>query len=158
MEEPTQETVSAEELLPAEPAPGQETPPGDPALRAVLEAIVYVTEEPLTKPQIAAALGAPLEVIEKLLGEITAEYDKPEHGIAIREIAGGYKMATKPEHHDAVRREGLVVIVVVEDRPVRGNQVQAHQPRKEAADGEEDGGAQGDAGPQAQVRVSGTRA
>ncbi|MFY9725364.1 MAG: SMC-Scp complex subunit ScpB, partial [Bryobacteraceae bacterium] len=31
------------------------------------------------------------------------EFDKPEHGLAIREVAGGYKMATKAEHHDAVR-------------------------------------------------------
>ena len=32
-----------------------------------------------------------------------AEYAKPEHGLSIREIAGGYKMATKAEHHEAVR-------------------------------------------------------
>ena len=38
-----------------------------------------------------------------LLDELIAEYDKPEHGVTIREVAGGYKMATKPEHHEAVR-------------------------------------------------------
>ena len=32
-----------------------------------------------------------------------AEYDKPEHGLTVREVAGGYKMATKAEHHDAIR-------------------------------------------------------
>src|SRR6266516_4335057 len=90
--------VSAEELLPqAEPVADS------PALRAVLEAIVYITEEPLTKAQIASALNAPPELVEKLLAELTAEYEKPEHGLAIREIAGGYKMATKAEHHEAVR-------------------------------------------------------
>ena len=90
--------VSAEELLPqAEPVADS------PSLRAVLEAIVYITEEPLTKAQIASALNAPPELVEKLLAELTAEYEKPEHGLAIREIAGGYKMATKAEHHDAVR-------------------------------------------------------
>ena len=31
------------------------------------------------------------------------EFGKPEHGLSIREIAGGYKMATKAEHHEAVR-------------------------------------------------------
>ena len=31
------------------------------------------------------------------------EFDKPEHGLAVKEVAGGYKMATKAEHHDAVR-------------------------------------------------------
>ena len=95
--------VSAEELLPAnEPQP--ESPPRtDSELRAVLEAIVYVTEEPLTKAQISSALGVTPEQVATLLAELTAEYEKPEHGLAIREIAGGYKMATKAEHHDAVR-------------------------------------------------------
>src|SRR5882672_6556822 len=72
-------------------------------LKAVLEAIIYVTEEPLTKAQIAGALGAPLEQVEKLLSELAAEYEKPEHGLSVREVAGGYKMATKAEHHEAVR-------------------------------------------------------
>ena len=38
-----------------------------------------------------------------LLAELVAEYEKPEHGLTVREVAGGYKMATKAEHHDAVR-------------------------------------------------------
>src|SRR5712691_2208449 len=84
--------VSAEELLPeVEPAP--EPPSADETkIKAVLEAIIYVTEEPLTKAQIAGALGAPPELVEKLLA-----------GLAVREVAGGYKMATKAEHHEAVR-------------------------------------------------------
>jgi segregation and condensation protein B len=97
------ETVQAsmEELLAeAEPAaPGVE----DAQLRAVLEAIIYVAEEPLTLAQIAAALREPAERIRKVLEELAAEYDKPEHGITVREVAGGYKMATKPEHHEGVR-------------------------------------------------------
>src|SRR6266446_8482214 len=95
--------VSAEELLPqAEPAP--EPPSADETkIKAVLEAIIYVTEEPLTKAQIAGALGAPPELVDKLLAELAAEYEKPEHGLAVREVAGGYKMATKAEHHEAVR-------------------------------------------------------
>src|SRR6266849_9557141 len=95
--------VSAEELLPeVEPAP--EPPSADETkIKAVLEAIIYVTEEPLTKAQIAGALGAPPELVDKLLAELAAEYDKPEHGLSVREVAGGYKMATKAEHHEAVR-------------------------------------------------------
>jgi hypothetical protein len=34
---------------------------------------------------------------------LMAEFDKPEHGVSIKEVAGGYKMATKAEHHEAVR-------------------------------------------------------
>jgi segregation and condensation protein B len=42
-------------------------------------------------------------VIKKVLGELIAEYATDGRGIEIREIAGGYRMATKPEFHDAVR-------------------------------------------------------
>ena len=94
------ETVSMDELLPA----AEEMPPvADAELRAVIEAIVYVAEEPLTVAQLAAALVQPAERVSELLRQLTAEFDKPEHGIAIREVAGGYKMATKAEHHDRVR-------------------------------------------------------
>lgn len=42
-------------------------------------------------------------VIRKLLDELIADYAIDGRGIEIREIAGGYRMATKPECHDAVR-------------------------------------------------------
>src|SRR5580700_6675562 len=72
-------------------------------LKAILEAIVYVTDKPLSAQQMAAALGHPLDKVKRLLDEITAEFSKPEHGLSVREVAGGYKMATKAEHHEAVR-------------------------------------------------------
>lgn len=75
----------------------------DANLRAVLEAIVYVTEEPLSVDQIADALAEPRERVEKLLELLVAEFERPEHGVTIREVAGGYKMATKAEHHERVR-------------------------------------------------------
>jgi len=75
----------------------------DAQLQAILEAIVYITDEPLTAQQIAAAIVQPLDKIKRLLDQLVAEYAKVEHGLTIREIAGGYKMATKAEHHEAVR-------------------------------------------------------
>ncbi len=92
--------VAMDELLPlaAEPAVLEDAP-----LKAVLEAIVYIADEPLTLAQLATALEQPAARIAALLEELIAEFDKPGHGITIREVAGGYKMATKAEHHDAVR-------------------------------------------------------
>lgn len=72
-------------------------------LKAILEAIVYITDEPLSAQQIAAALAQPIDKVKRLLDELTAEYARPEHGLSLREVAGGYKIATKPEHHEAVR-------------------------------------------------------
>jgi len=38
-----------------------------------------------------------------LLDQLIAEYASPERGLEIREVAGGFRFATKPEYHDAVR-------------------------------------------------------
>ena len=81
------------------PAPMED----DAQLQAILEAIVYITDEPLTAQQIAAAIGQPIDKVKRVLDQLVAEYAKPERGLSIREIAGGYKMATKAEHHEAVR-------------------------------------------------------
>jgi segregation and condensation protein B len=72
--------------------------------RALLEAIVYVTEEPLTVEQLVQGLEWPREEVESLVAELSAEYQRPDRGIEVRAVAGGYRMSTKPEHHEAVRR------------------------------------------------------
>lgn len=98
-------SFSAEEIL-GEPAEEADSPVSvaDAQLLAVLEAIIYVTDEPLTLDQIAEAIGQPRERVASLLEQLCAEYDRPERGLSIREVAGGFRMTTKPEHHDAVRR------------------------------------------------------
>jgi segregation and condensation protein B len=42
-------------------------------------------------------------LLKPYLEELIADYANPEHGIEIREVASGYRMSTKPEHHDVVR-------------------------------------------------------
>jgi segregation and condensation protein B len=101
------QTVSIEEWM-ASGEPGVEEAPQQEALEdaqllAVLEACVYVAEEPLMPAQIATALNQDPERIRALMQQLIAEFDRPEHGVSIKEVAGGYKMATKPEHHEAVR-------------------------------------------------------
>ena len=83
----------------------EERPPvrDDAQLKAILEAVVYVTDEPLSAQQMAAALEVPLDKVKLALDELVSEYAQPGHGLSIREVAGGYKMATKAEHHEAVR-------------------------------------------------------
>lgn len=73
------------------------------ALKAVIEAAVYITDEPLTAEQIATATGQPLADVTAILRQLIAEYAAPERGLAVREIAGGFKMSTKPEYHEAIR-------------------------------------------------------
>jgi segregation and condensation protein B len=101
-EEQTQSesVVSMEDLLESVP---EAAPLEDVELQAALEALIYVTEEPLTVAQMAAAVEQPVARVQAILQELVAEFEKPAHGLAIREVAGGFKMATKPEHHDTVR-------------------------------------------------------
>jgi len=75
----------------------------DEGLKALIEAVVYITDEPLTADQIARGLDAPLEKVEQGLALLVEEYSRVDRGLSIREVAGGYKVGTKPEHHEAIR-------------------------------------------------------
>src|SRR5277367_2904512 len=100
--EPTEVQLPPEaELLPGITTSYIELP--DAQLRAVVEAVIYITDEPLSADQIATALQQPAAKIGQVLEELTAEYSKPDRGLTIREVAGGYKISTKPEHHEAIR-------------------------------------------------------
>jgi segregation and condensation protein B len=72
--------------------------------RAALEAIIYAADEPATIEQLATALGEDKIAVQNSLDELVASYASDERGIEIRAVAGGYKMYTKPQHHDVVRR------------------------------------------------------
>jgi segregation and condensation protein B len=108
------EDLVPEDLVPEDLLPEDLMPEEEPAathdatndiirLRAIVEAIVYLTDEPLSVDQLAGALRQEPDVIARVLADLTAEFEKPEHGVAIREVAGGFAMATKPEHHEEVR-------------------------------------------------------
>src|SRR6476646_5482225 len=85
------------------------------SLKAQLEAIIYATETPITVEQMTALVkesivadGVSDEAEIKSRGrstllELVGAYDSPDHGIEIREVAGGYRMSTKPEQHEVVR-------------------------------------------------------
>lgn len=98
-----QDSLTAEQLLMDTEQPAQLGDSNEAELLAVLEAIVYITDEPLSAKQIADALQKPLEYVKTLLDKLVEEFNKPQHGLTVKEVAGGYKITTKPEHHEAVR-------------------------------------------------------
>ena len=85
------------------------------SLKAQLEAIIYAAETPITLEQITqlvkesvVAAGAVDDAdvksrVRSSLEELVAEYGGADHGIEIRQVAGGYRMSTKPEQHEMVR-------------------------------------------------------
>jgi len=77
----------------------------DETLKALIEAIIYVSPEPVALEAIVKALpGEERERVKAKLQEIVEGFERPEHGVQIRQVAGGYKFATKPEHHDVLRK------------------------------------------------------
>src|SRR5437868_304154 len=82
------------------------------SLKATLEAIIYAAESPVTLDQIVQLVkeSTPAEndsdlrsQVRATIEDMVAAYSSEEHGVEIRQIAGGYRMATKPEQHDVVR-------------------------------------------------------
>jgi segregation and condensation protein B len=85
------------------------------SLKAQLEAIIYATETPITLEQMAAlvkdtvvaeGVNEESEIksrVRSCLEELVGQYGSPDHGIEIRQVAGGYRMSTKPEQHEVVR-------------------------------------------------------
>ena len=72
--------------------------------KAALEAIIYAADDPATIEQLAKALGEEKLAVQASLDELVESYAVEERGIEIRAVAGGYKMYTKPQQHDVVRR------------------------------------------------------
>jgi segregation and condensation protein B len=86
------------------------------SIKARIEAIIYAAETPVTLEQIfelvresvmagqeGIDVNAAKAAVRAALEELSAEYGTSEHGIEIRQVAGGYRMSTKPEQHDMVR-------------------------------------------------------
>jgi segregation and condensation protein B len=82
-----------------------------------LKAAAQAAESSATEAANDAAPGSPAPVkkqekseraelralLRPMLEELIADYSREDHGIEIRQVAGGYRMSTKPEHHDVVR-------------------------------------------------------
>jgi segregation and condensation protein B len=76
----------------------------EPKLSALLEAIIYLAEEPVRLDQIRKALPeVSREELSEALAALVGRYAAPEHGVEVREIAGGYRFSTKPEHHEVLK-------------------------------------------------------
>ena len=76
----------------------------DETLKALIEAIIYVSPDPVTLDMLAKALeGESRDRIKGSLYGLLNDYAWPQHGIQIRPVAGGWKFSSKPEHHEVLR-------------------------------------------------------
>ena len=70
---------------------------------AVVEALIFVSDEPLTAKTIAEVLKADKDVINETLAALAQEFNGRNGGLQLREVAGGWQFATRPEYHEHVR-------------------------------------------------------
>ncbi|MFG1609462.1 SMC-Scp complex subunit ScpB [Actinoplanes sp. NPDC049265] len=91
-----------------EPAPEPEEEPHVPMedgeLRAALEAILLVVDEPVAELQLAQIVEEPVERIGVMLEDISARYTAAGHGFDLRRAAGGWRLYTRPEYAAYVER------------------------------------------------------
>jgi segregation and condensation protein B len=71
--------------------------------RAIIEALIYVADEPLNAKTIAEVLREDQSVIEAGIASLVEEFNGRASGLQLREVAGGWQFATRPEYHEHVR-------------------------------------------------------
>ena len=72
-------------------------------MMAVIESLIFVSEDPLTVRAIADVLQEDRGWVEMAVQELVKEFNERDGGIWLREVAGGWQFATRPEHHEYVR-------------------------------------------------------
>lgn len=73
-------------------------------LVAVVEALIFVADEPLTVKLMAEVLEEDRQSIDAAIEELRKEYEQRESGLQLREIAGGWQLTTRTELHEEVRK------------------------------------------------------
>jgi segregation and condensation protein B len=96
---PVAEPVSADLQADIAPRPSETN-----RNKAILEALLFASGEPLTIAAIAKATSLSEQNIRDIMRELTADYRDRNSGIVIAEIADGYEMATDPEMAAWIRR------------------------------------------------------
>jgi segregation and condensation protein B len=71
--------------------------------KAIIEALIYVADEPLNAKSIAEVLKEDQAVIEAGIASLVEEFNGRASGLNLREVAGGWQFATRPEYHEHVR-------------------------------------------------------
>ena len=70
----------------------------------IIEALIFVSDEPLTLKTIAGVLKEEKALVEESVKALAEEFNARNGGLQLREVAGGWQFATRPEHHEYVRR------------------------------------------------------
>lgn len=111
--------------------------PRDERTRA-LEAVLFVADEPIPSASLAQVLESDRPTVDRLLEELASEYERSGSGLALRKVAGGWRLYTHPDAAEVVERFVLssrhsrltkaaleTMAIVAYKQPVTRHQVQA---------------------------------
>ena len=111
---------------------------GAPSLRAAIEALLMVTEEPMSTSTLATLTRTPEEVVVTTLRDLAQEYEVQERGFDLRELGGGWRFWTRDNcaqvverfvldgQHGRLSQAGLETLAVVAYRqPVTRSRISA---------------------------------
>jgi segregation and condensation protein B len=72
-------------------------------LVAAVEAIIFVSDEPVTVKLLADVLDEDKQAVEAAVEQLVSESDNRDSGLQLREVAGGWQLATKTQYHEEIR-------------------------------------------------------
>jgi len=78
-------------------------PKTDAERAAIIETLIFVSDEPLSAKVITDVLKEDREVVDQALTRLAEEFNTRDGGLQLREVAGGWQFATRPEYHEHVR-------------------------------------------------------
>jgi segregation and condensation protein B len=73
-------------------------------IRAALEALLFTSARPVSEKDLADVLGATRDAVRGALGTIGEAWNDPIHGILLEQVAGGWRLTTRPEHDALLRK------------------------------------------------------
>ena len=73
-------------------------------LSGAIEAMLFVTDEPVGVIELADMLEADPKLVEQALVDLREKLEREERGIQLREVAGGWRLYTHPAYHDLVEK------------------------------------------------------
>jgi segregation and condensation protein B len=75
----------------------------DVELRSITEALIFVADEPISAKTIASVIKVDRDLVDGAITALVTKYDEGNGGLQLREIAGGWQIATRAEFHEQVR-------------------------------------------------------
>ncbi len=74
------------------------------SLQSTVEALLFLAPDPLSEGELAEATETGVDEVERALGALAEQYAQGRRGITLRELGGGWTLASDPAAEDAARR------------------------------------------------------